>query len=100
MRCKFCGTEDQNDFTIWNCKRICDDCMSILNVNLEEAKKDLDRVFSERNRGERWECDFYEGLDEYASYLGNQFNKRLKEERNVHDIARDTEQGQGNERPA
>ena len=80
MKCLFCGTEKENDFSLYRTK-ICDDCMSILNYWYKETFVDIKTRYKAMNGSEMFEAEFLEGLDEYVSIMSDEYNRNLIKER-------------------
>lgn len=82
MRCKFCNTTEQENFSLYKYEHICDDCISVLNYHMALASEDIQDTYQKRNSiGDMWASEFNEGLEEYAQYRIEAYNKMIKEGR-------------------
>lgn len=78
MMCWMCGSENPDDFTLYQGPFLCDDCMSILNYWYKEMMQDV-KTRCEALNGQFDEATFIEGLAEYVDIKGAEYN-RTKEE--------------------
>ena len=79
--CWVCGSEDPNDFTLYQGPTICDDCMGVLNYWYKETFYDIKTRYKALHGVEMGESDFLEGLAEYVEIMSDEYNRNLIKER-------------------
>lgn len=76
MICFACGTQNEDDFDLYNNRFICDSCLSILNYHYNEALKEI-----REENPTVWESNFLEALDEYVIFKSDEYKENLRRER-------------------
>lgn len=75
--CMVCGKTDPDEFSLYNKSLICDECYSVFNYHFKEMLKEFQADGAQ-------EHSVLEGLEQYASYKGDEYNENLRKERMKH----------------
>lgn len=73
--CMICKTKSAEDFTLYKQKRLCDDCMSILEYHYKNAVYEFGDRYEEVNNNEMWESELLEGLTEYLEIKEREYKE-------------------------
>ena len=80
MMCWMCGSEDPDDFTLYQRPFMCDDCMSILNYWYKEIRQDI-KTRHEALAGTSFdEASFLEGLMEFVYIKQTEYNRQSQKD--------------------